>query len=48
MIRLKKILLGKRVNSDLIDMRTKEKVILVLHLLLVFIGRDYITRICLT
>jgi hypothetical protein len=31
MIRLKGILLGKRVNSDLIDMRAKENVILVLH-----------------
>ena len=43
MIRLKGILLGKRVNLDLIDMRAKEKVILVLHLLLVFTDRDHIT-----
>jgi hypothetical protein len=45
MIRLKEILLGKRVNSDLIDMSTKEKIILVLHLLLVFTSRDHITWI---
>jgi hypothetical protein len=43
MIRLKKILLEKRVNSDLIDMSAKENVILVLHLLLIFTGRDHIT-----
>ena len=43
MIRLKEILLGKRVNSDLIDMSTKEKIILVLHMLLVFTSRDHIT-----
>jgi hypothetical protein len=43
MIRLKGILLGKRVNSDLIDMSAKEKTILVLHLLLVFTDQDHIT-----
>ena len=37
MIRLKGILLGKQVNLDPIDMRAKEKLIL--------IGRDHITRI---
>lgn len=42
MIRLEGILFGKRVNSELSDMRTKEKVILVLHVLLVCIGRDHI------
>jgi hypothetical protein len=43
MIRLKEILFGNQVNSDLIDMSAKEKVILVLHLLLVFTSRDHIT-----
>jgi len=43
MIQLKGILLGKQVNSDLIDMSAKEKVILVLHMLLLFTGRDHIT-----
>jgi hypothetical protein len=43
MIQLKGILLGKRVNLDLIDMRVKENVILVLHLLLVFTVQDHIT-----
>jgi hypothetical protein len=39
------MLIGKRVNLDLIDMRVKEKVILVLYMLPVFINRDHITRI---
>jgi len=40
MIRLKGILLEKRVNSNLIDMRArKKKETLVPHLLLVFTGR---------
>jgi hypothetical protein len=39
------MLIGKRVNSDLIDMRAKEKVILVLYMLLVFIDWDHITWI---
>ena len=43
MICVKGILLGKGINSDLIDMSAKEKVILVLHLLLVFAGCDHIT-----
>jgi hypothetical protein len=42
MIRLKGMLLEKRVNSDLIDMSVKEKVILDLHLIHVFTSRDYI------
>ena len=45
MIRLKEILLGRWVNSDLIDMRAKANLILVLHLSLVFTGRDHITWI---
>ena len=44
MIRLKGTLLGKRVNSDLIDMRTKERASFGLRLLLVFTGWDYLTR----
>ena len=36
--------LGKRVNSDLIDMRAKERTFLVLHFLLVFTGRNHLTR----
>ena len=39
------MLIGKRVNLDLIDMRVKEKVILVQHMLLVFTSRDHITWI---
>ena len=43
-IRLKGTLLGKRVNSDLIYMKTKEKASFGLHLLLVFIGQDHLAR----
>jgi len=42
MIRLKGMLLGKRVNSDLINMSVKEKVILDLYPILVFTSRDHI------
>ena len=38
MIRHKGAFLGKRVNSDLIDMKAKERTFLVLNFLLVFTG----------
>ena len=45
MIQLKAILIEKWVNSYLIDMRAKEKVILVLYMLLVFIDGDHFNRV---
>ena len=42
MIRLKGTLLGKRVNSNIIDIRAKERVNFGLHLLLVFTSQDHL------
>ena len=43
-IRLKGTFIEKRVNSDLIDMKAKEKACFDLHMLPVFISRDHLTR----